>query len=407
MVSTFSFRDYLSRLSLGVGRFLPYGLLLYLGSLLFLDGRQSKTIFYFFVGLPALFFIGRCAGYFKVSPIRVGLVGLFFCYFSVSAIWGGGHGFWLAAKYSLYLVCLGVAIQAAIARFGCGFFSLFLAYVGGAAVVLYTVSIYFSDWSLAALISGRFSMAKAAGWGAESPIGSAVVLGVVAISAWWHLSGSRLAHQALLVFVIFLSFCLMFITKSRGPLLALLFVIFFIVFLRRTRADIALFSCMLLCVSLVYFYSGVGEAVASRAVAPNYRLEIWLQAFAQFKDNWIFGAGLGNEAGILLSNGRSVVTHAHSSVFEMFRVGGVVGGGIFIAMVCVVIGNVFGRPKLYFAFSWFVFGMLCLATDGRALLRGTSSEWFEFWIPFFIIFFGATASTLTSANSKLERDGKS
>lgn len=381
-------------------RWVAIGFLIYIASILFLDGRQHKSVFYFLVGLPSLFVICRFWRHFLLSDRSRVLVVLLLCYFSLSALWSNSDvSVWVAAKYGVYILCLMVAAEAVSIHFNPQFLVRGIVLVGGVAVLFYTLSILFGDASVWSLVAGRSSLSKMVGWGEDSPITSAVNLGVIALAAWWIFPDSRWSSKVLLALLIMACVILIFFTKSRGPLLALVAVIFAIAMLRKTRSDWQLIALLGVLVGGVFVFSNVGEVAFARAAAPNYRLEIWLESLQQIRESWIFGQGFGTSANIPIDTSAGIVTHSHSSFLEMVRVGGVVGGGLFIWMLWLLTRHALQQPISFFYLAWFVFGILCLATDGRLLLRGPSSEWFEFWIPLFLSYF----YTCYNSNSLVDR----
>lgn len=376
------------------------GFLIYIASIFFLDGRQHKTVFYFFVGLPSLFVLFRFwRDFFSNGRGGVSVV-LLLGYFSLSALWSDSDiGVWAAVKYAVYILCLMVAAEAVSVRFSPQFLVRGIVLVGGGAVLLYVLSIGFADTSIWSLVAGRSSLNKMAGWGEDSPITSAVNLGVIALAAWWLFPECKWPSKFLLALLVVACVILIFFTKSRGPLLALAVVIFAIAVLRRARSDWQMLALLALSVGGVLVFSNIGEVAVARVAAPNYRLEIWLDSLKQIRESWIFGQGFGTGANISIGSGAGIVTHSHSSFLEMLRVGGVVGGGLFIWMLWLLAQHAVQQPIKCFYLAWLVFGMICLATDGRLLLRGPSSEWFEFWIPLFLVFFSTRYNSKGLAGS--------
>jgi hypothetical protein len=82
-----------------------------------------------------------------------------------------------------------------------------------------------------------------------------------------------------------------------------------------------------------------------------------------------------------------VVTHSHSSLFEAFRTGGLLGGVLLIAMTLLLVRHSLRHPAGYFFLLWFIYGAICLSTNGRTLIVKPSVEWIAFWIPLFLVYF--------------------
>lgn len=370
-----------------VYKWIPLGFLIYLGGMYFLDGRQHKTIFYFLVGLPALFLVVRSVRLFRAGPWP--MISLITClsYFTFSTLWSGESDiFWRAAKHSFYIFCLLLAAEAVVNRFNQEFVARFIVVVGGVAICGYMLSVVVGGISLSSLISNRYSLQDMAGWGESSPITSAVLLGVLVLASWWLFPTQKRLVQLILVAIIALAVGMMFFTKSRGPLLALGLVSLILTLIRRAPTDWLLLLLGCFSVGVLAAFSSVGDAAAARATAPNYRVEIWLHALGQLQSSWIYGQGLGHDAAIPLSTNGRLVTHSHSSVLEMFRIGGLLGGTLFLGTLFLLVRRALINPRNCFFLFWLAFGLLCLSTDGRSLLVGPASEWFEFWIPLFLLY---------------------
>lgn len=370
-----------------VHKWIALGFLVFLASMFYLGGNQQKTFFYFLVALPALFLLLRSRALFRQdAPALTSLI-LLFVFFSLSALWSGGEGSVKdAAKYSLYIYCLMLAIEAVTSRFSAEFITRFIVVVGAIAGCAYVLTLTLGDIPAAALITKRYSLYRMAGWGPSNPITSAFVFGVMAIAAWWLLPNRKWPVQLGLMALIGLAIALMFVTKSRGPLLALLIIFVLITAFRRSKIDLLLLLLGGALIAVVAALSNVDAVVAQRVASPNYRGEIWSAAFQQFQSHWLLGMGFGNDARILIGDG-SVVTHAHSSLFETFRTGGLVGGVLFIGMTLLLLRHAWRKPSGHFFLLWLLYGVMCLSTNGRALLIKPSVEWFAFWIPLFLLFF--------------------
>ncbi|MGY4531567.1 O-antigen ligase [Pseudomonas sp. TE3786] len=382
-----------------VHKWIAVGFLLYLGSIFFLGGSHQKTFFYLLVALPALFLLVRSALLFRQDSWALASVVLFLSYFSLSTLWSGGEGSIRdAAKYSLYIYCLMLGIEGAINRFGPQFIPGFIAVAGGVAACGYVLSMLLGDVPLSAFVTGRYSLQQMAGWGPGNPINSAIVFGVVAIAAWWSLPNKKWPVQLGLMVVIGLAVTLMFVTKSRGPMLSLTVILLLIGLVRRSKVDLLLLALGGALIAVGVALSNLDAVVAQRVSSPNYRGEIWSQVWQQFQSHWLIGRGLGNDAEIAIANGQ-VVTHSHSSLFEAFRTGGLLGGLLFIGMTLMLVRRSLRRPEGYFFALWLIFGGICLSTNGRALLTKPSIEWISFWMPLFLLYFTTRADGKTQKNS--------
>lgn len=365
------------------------GFFIYLISIYFLDSSQQKTIFYLVCALPGLLLFPRFLVLLRQLRWPVLSVFAFLIYFSLSALWSGSEAVKDAVKFSLYILCLLLCIEAVMRsgersaeRVICFFIIL-----GGISAIFYFAVLMLrgSDFSL--LLAGRFSLKELSGWGEDNPISSAVYFGVPVLAAWWMLPDVRWPKRIALACVIVLCVALMFISKSRGPMLSLWITLGAISLYRRDKVDLYLWGSVLLFSFGLLIFTDVWSILHARLEQPNYRSGIWMNALSIIQENFWLGQGFGRSVEIPMSNG-STVTHSHSSVIEVFRVGGVIGGCLFGVMLLLCLGRLFPKDSAgWFFASWILFGLLCLSTNGRLPLGRPAIEWFCFWIPLFFTLF--------------------
>ncbi|WP_417780636.1 O-antigen ligase family protein [Stutzerimonas xanthomarina] len=370
------------RVSTSLDRWAIAGLFLYLAAFYFLDSSGQKTLFYLLVGIPGLILIPRLLELYRQRPVELTMLVVFLIYMSASSLWSGTSTLDDALKYSMYLMCLLLVIDAA-ARQGVTTVHVlnWLLVVGAVAAVCYASALLgrfdsSSNWALA-----RFSFEGMAGWGDDNPISSAIVLGLTVLIAWWKFPMSGRGKQLLLVALMLLCCVLILLTKSRGPLVALGIVLGLMSLHRRARGDLVLWGALLLSAAVGLVLFDLAGPLADRFAQPNYRMEIWSAAFTQIGDDIFAGQGFGREADIMIRPG-VVVTHSHSSFVEIIRIGGLIGG----ALVTALLWSVFVRRGVLSAGTglfvfWFVYGIGCLSTNGRLPLIRPTIEWFAFWLP--------------------------
>ena len=185
-----------------------------------------------------------------------------------------------------------------------------------------------------------------------------------------------------------ISVVLMLMTQSRGPLGALMLVLVLLSLQRRSRSDWILWGLAIVVGGFAIWQLDLLTAITNRIDAPNYRMAIWTSAIGLIRDHLLFGQGLGSSADIAFadgSGGTALVSHTHSIFLETFRIGGLIGGFLFVAMLGrLVMARIRSRQRPSFFDFWLVFGLLCLCSNGRHPMIRPSVEWFAFWIPFYL-----------------------
>ena len=369
-------------------RWAATGFVVFLASSFFLASSRQKTVFYMLVAVPSLLLFVRFGSLLRANIRPMLTVLAFLAYFSLSSLWSGEASESLedALKFSLSILCLMFGVEAASSRFSPDAMTRFIVWIGAAAACFYVVMILWKGPGLAALLTGRNSFQSLSGWGVSNPISSAIYLGVSVLAAWWLLPNKSRYIQLGLALLIVVSMLLLFLTKSRGPILALFATLLLLSLCRRSREDILLLIAGGLAALTVMITTDIFSIIMQRATEPNYRMEIWVQALEQIRQNPAFGQGFGHNANIEIMANVSV-THAHASVLEIFRVGGLIGGGLFLSVLYFFSKDSVSNRRGTFFLLWLIFGLLCLSTNGRIVLSRPSIEWFCFWMPLFLLYF--------------------
>jgi O-antigen ligase len=364
-----------------------FGFFVYLGAVFFLGKSKVMFIFTIFITFPALilFMVTR----FKcIQDRRVLLIcATFLGYFSLSTLWGEGN-FILAVRDSLYILCFMLSVTFVSQKFSENFVVKFIIAIGLIAAISYIVGIFMSDHDLTVFMNSRFSFFDIGGRGYKNQIDSAIVIGLPIIAAWYFFPGKKYHVKLMLIVTIMLCTILMFVTKSRGPILAVATTLLCIALYRRERSDfLLLFIFAILTGVILLFSSNLTSIIINRVGDENYRFFIWHESLRLFMDHWLLGQGYGTSAEVMLSQGGSV-EHAHNTIIEVFRVGGIVGGVLFVFMLGSMLRFTYVHSGNRFFLFWLLFGVLCMATTGRLpLVKPTLIDFFVFWPPLFLLYF--------------------
>lgn len=381
-----------------------FGLLTYLASHFF--PGSSKTIFYLLVAIPSIVLAVDLRHLLQgTHRVSASVLLLFVTYFALSSLWSSEGQIVGGMKLALCVIALMLATHSTMSlrQDSPSLIRGFILMVGTIAVGLYCAA-FIGKAVVAAgyteLLAPRYTLRMLIGSGDNNPINTAIYFGVIALAAWETFPQAHSWKRFGLLFLIVGCIALMFLTQSRGPFLSLAIVLFTFSILRRHRDDLVLWGAVAVAGLIAVAYFDLIPAITDRAVSPNYRGEIWRHSLALIKDNLYFGQGLGDSADIPISvdNGDiAIVGHSHSSILETFRVGGITGGLLFLAMVLSIIRQSLKKGiECWFFVLWLAFGLLCLSTNGRLPFIRPSIEWFAFWIPLFFIAFAPTAATAES-----------
>ena len=380
-----------------IRRIVAFGLLAYLASFFFLGSSAQKTLFYLLVAAPSIIlFIDLPRLLRREHRVPTLFVLIFVTYFALSSLWSSEGTFANGLKLALCIICLLLAIHSTMSMRNDSelLFQHFILIVGTCAASLYLfffIGDAFRTTEHSTLLANRYTLRMLSGQGDGNPINSAMYFGLVVLAAWWTFPHRSPWEKLGLLVSIGASVTIMLITQSRGPLLSLVVVLALTSALRRSRDDLALWGLASVAGLAAVISFNLAPQILDRAGSPSYRFDIWRNAIELIKANLFFGQGLGEAADIpFLVDGHGVVTvgHSHSSVLETFRVGGLVGGFSFLAMVLAIACRSLrlGKGNCFFVF-WLVYGLLCLSTNGRLPFIRPSIEWFAFWVPLFLVLF--------------------
>ena len=334
--------------------------------------------------------------------ISVLLVLAFEGFFAMSSLWSVDGKIIDGLKLALSVICLMVAVHSTMnmRSDSAAWIRRIILIAGSCAAVFYCVlfiSKVLVSGDYAAVLSTRHTLRTLSGIGDSNPINTAIYFGVIALAAWWTFPQHRPWTKLGLLLVMGACVALMFLTQSRGSFLSLIVVLSTLSIFRRHRDDMILWGIVVTTSMAVVLWFDLIPSIVDRAGSPNYRAGIWLHAIEAIKDNLLFGQGLGDSADIPIpveNYGVVTVSHSHSSILETFRVGGLVGGSVFLVMIFAIARrSLKNNPECCFFVLWLFFGLLCLSTNGRLPLRRPSIEWFALWIPLFFALFTPIEAT--------------
>jgi len=365
---------------------LQIGIIFYLAGFFLLTGNKQNTSLYIIAFLPLLALLPSTVK--EIIPkhiiIHTLLAGL--AYYCISSFWSShpGDSFLKSCRYALYIVAYLAALQILLKndklRIGHISLTIFLsALISGALT-------FFQQWD--SIGSGRLMHSTLIGGVRDNPINTAVFFGLASITSI-HIfrTTDKKYFQAISLLALILFFSLIVLTKSRGPIIALLITIptMFIAIKGRIKtADvIKIAGFLVLIASLFAIYY---DPISNRFSQPNYRVEIWLSALNQLQGSLFFGTGVNFNDRITISNNLSF-THAHNSFIQLLVTGGILGASTFLAVLFFAILTAW-RSKdnaIKFYAIWLIYGCLCLSTNGKLPIHRPSSTWFSFWTPLFLV----------------------
>jgi len=366
------------------------GLFVYLGAFFVLSSGKIFPVFLIFIALPALLLC--ITSRFKcIQDKRAVLVcAIFLGYLSLSVLWGEGNPL-KGVICTLCVLFLMLSIETVSRRFLEKDIIMFIIIVGLIAAIFYIFYIVFlSEHDVMYFLKSRSSFYEIAGWGSKDTIFSTVIILLPVIASWYFFPGKRWDVKLMLIVTIILCFLLVLVSKSRGPILSASITLLCISLIRRERSDLFLLFLFIVLVGVtgvIFLLFNFGDVLADRVREESYRPFLWREAWGMFTDHWLFGQGFGTPAKIMISES-SIQRHPHNTFIDILRIGGIIGGVLFVFMVSSIVRFSYIHSGNRFFLFWLFFGLMCMVVDdGFPLHYPKEIVFFEFWIPLFLFYF--------------------
>lgn len=356
-----------------------------MGYFLFPTEKMHGLFLYIAVFCPVLLVIWRYKE--KIIPINwvfISLVCLIF-YLFFNSFWSINYSFGQSIKYFRYF--LGVLILGG-GIFFCQFldkrYTFFLLkwliFIGFFNYI-YEVFVFFRD--IASPLDTRFS---------RQPIEEAMMAGFLFLACLWLYNDQfDWVYKSVLAVAAISFIMVVLLTKSRGPLLSLVFSIPLMLFFKKTQAKKYFIYFMLLMVFVGVFLGFTGSYIKifSRGLDFPYRIEIWRLSLKDGFEFFWFGQGASESSPIFVDGNK--FTHSHNLLLSIFRMGGVVGVMLFLVnfILCIFTGFKTKNETTKLWVLLLFYGVLCLMTNGRYPLTHHFVIWYAYWIPILFISYNA------------------
>ncbi len=177
----------------------------------------------------------------------------------------------------------------------------------------------------------------------------------------------------------------MLLTHSRGPMLAMVGVLFLYLF-TVGRWKIAIIISLAALTYVALLWGGVIEPGRWIERGSTHRIDIWLQSWEMISANLktlVFGQGVLSDYAFELGKGR-VVKSPHNLFFANQLYGGFIATILLLGLIAVALNRAFHgyrRSGNFAVCALFLFGLGVCLFDFRTVLINLSHEWVSFWLP--------------------------
>lgn len=353
-----------------------------------LDNSKYKTIYYTLLPISILINYKNIPSIIKQHKTAILAIISTLLFFSISTLWSTEPDLLDKIKNSIFVLMLFISTIEVSKNINYKQITSTLFYATSIfTILLITILLFKNDFVIPT--ESRLNLSILINLSENNPISSGIILGAIILVAVNKIKESTtLWHLALITLVSSSALLLLILTKSRGPLIALAISLTILAILNKNKKTYVYLTFGLLLMLTFLYLSNIVEMLSSRMEQPNYRLWIWTYTIQSMENNWLFGHGLGSKAAIPLYNKDNelitTVSHAHSSAFDSLRVGGLIGISLISTMTAYLLYKPLKRNHGWLFLVLFIFGFICLSTNGKFPLIRPSIEWFGFWAPLFL-----------------------
>ena len=215
----------------------------------------------------------------------------------------------------------------------------------------------------------------------------ASVYGAIALVCFFHARKTQESYAWIYTGLCVVLLFAVALTRSRGPLIALVITFLIGAVLTRNKKLLAIVLLVILVFGMMFFYVEGFKKMFMRPTGVLYRLEAWQQTLERIKEALIFGEGISTDRTLILASG-SKLNHFHSVYLGTTLQGGLIG--LFLLLVLQILALreaflYFLREKNFVYVAVMLFAYICIATMNYRIISHPNALWIYFWLPIAII----------------------
>jgi len=338
-----------------------------------------RNIFYLAIVLPVLFILPwrsfsfqEYGGYFTLSAL------VFAGYSVLSSLWSVAPDMGRYVKILLFLMVWLGGLAWLFSNVAFSSQRLYQVIVGGGVVgAALTVFLFYS-------LHGYHSSFRMTGQGlVENPTVVAQLFGVPALLAYiLLLRAPTQSARFLLLTSMLVCLAPVFLSQTRGAMVAWLVSAIFALIATRPKFIIWLLHLILVVVSLALVSLVIDWDLIfqQRGTILSYRDVIWLEVLSRVAENILFGIGIEHKA-LITIEGQGVFEHSHNSWLDILYYSGLIGVVLAIWHVLLLFKSAVLTDDELPLVAWLLFGCICLFTNGSHLLTAPDAQWWVYWVP--------------------------
>lgn len=361
-------------------KWIGLGVYLFILSFFFASGPALiRNLFYLFVLLPVIAVIPwrpwrleEYGGYFSLSAL------VFAAYSVVASLWGNAENFGFFFKQWVFLAIWLCGVAWLMHHKPINIQRLYMAIIAVAMVGALVTVLYFYVYSNNSLGTRLLGLGMV-----ENSTVVAQIYGVAGLLAYmkslfasnWRISLGYFCVAIICSLVILLA-------QARGAALAFVVAACVAIALVRPKPYIWLPQVILAVLALLVLFLGfnVGDILQERGASLSERDVIWRELISRSLERPFFGLGYVQDSRIIIPD-VDVFHHAHNSWIDILYYCGLVGLLLALWHGALIAKSFVRNENIMPLYIWWIFGCLCLLTNGSSLLTRPDAQWFMYWVP--------------------------
>ncbi|WP_323813143.1 O-antigen ligase family protein [Cellvibrio sp. NN19] len=361
-------------------KWIGLGVYLFILSFFFASGPALiRNLFYLFVLLPVVAVIPwrtwrleEYGGYFTLSAL------VFAAYSVLASLWGNAENFGFFFKQWVFLAIWLCGVAWLMYHKPINIQRLYMLIITVAMVGALVTVLYFYVYSNNTLGTRLLGLGMI-----ENSTVVAQIYGVAGLLAYIKSLQAKKLTISLGFLVASLICCLpILFSQTRGAALALIVSVCLSLWLLKPRLLIWGMQLMLAAIGVAALFWALDfvAVLEQRGISFSMRDVIWRDVLQRGLEHPLFGIGYEQNSRITLTNG-DIYHHAHNSWVDIFYYCGLVGLLLAVWHGLLMVRSFVRDENIMPLYIWWIFGCLCLMTNGSSLLTRPDDQWFMYWVP--------------------------
>lgn len=201
--------------------------------------------------------------------------------------------------------------------------------------------------------------------------------------------GSHLLYVPMAIMLVML-----FLTQSRGPIIALLVAFVCTLHLHVfTRRNLLIVAALALVLGALFFFTPTGDLLLARfeelGTQSGLRLSIWHHTVQEVASQPWLGRGFDYELNFTNYSGEHITT-THSVYLGALLKGGIIGLALLLAVIAGGLWQAWRKQQDgRYGLAIFIYALIFMASQGMFIISNPRESWPLFWLPLGIALSGS------------------